>query len=88
MDQLIAFRAVQGLGGGAIQAFAILGGILPPRERGRYIGQFTLAFVGAALLGPLLGGFIIDQFSWPWIFCANVPLGLVAGVVAYRALTV
>jgi len=65
MGQLIAFRAVQGLGGGAIQAlaFAILGDILPPRERGRYIGYFTLAFVGAALLGPLLGGFMIDNFS-------------------------
>ncbi len=88
MGQLIAFRAVQGLGGGAIQAlaFAILGDILPPRERGRYIGYFTLAFVGAALLGPLLGGFIIDNFSWPWIFFINVPLGLIAGGVAHVAL--
>ena len=88
MNQLIAFRAVQGFGGGAIQAlaFAILGDILPPRERGRYIGYFTLAFVGAALLGPLIGGFIIDHFSWPWIFFINVPLGLVAGVAAWRAL--
>ncbi|MEZ5297528.1 MAG: MFS transporter [Ilumatobacteraceae bacterium] len=65
---------------------AILGDILPPRERGRYIGYFTLAFVGAALLGPLIGGFIIDHFSWPWIFFINVPLGLVAGVAAWRAL--
>jgi EmrB/QacA subfamily drug resistance transporter len=88
MNQLIAFRAVQGLGGGAIQAlaFAILGDILPPRERGRYIGYFTLAFVGAALLGPLIGGFIIDHYSWPWIFFINVPLGLVAGAVAHVAL--
>lgn len=88
MGQLIAFRAVQGLGGGAIQAlaFAILGDVLPPRERGRYIGWFTLAFVGAALVGPLLGGFIIDHFSWPWIFFINVPLGLIAGVVAHFAL--
>ena len=77
MGQLIAARAVQGLGGGAIQAlaFAILGDILPPRERGRYIGYFTLAFVGAALLGPLIGGFIIDHWSWPWIFFINIPLG-------------
>ena len=88
MGQLILFRAIQGLGGGAIQAlaFAILGDILPPRERGKYIGYFTLAFVGAALVGPLLGGFIIDNFSWPWIFFINVPLGLLAGVVAHFAL--
>ena len=76
MGQLIAARVVQGFGGGAIQAlaFAILGDILPPRERGRYIGYFTLAFVGAALLGPLIGGFIIDHWSWPWIFFINIPL--------------
>lgn len=88
MGQLIVFRAFQGLGGGAIQAlaFAILGDVLPPRERGKYIGYFTLAFVGAALVGPLLGGFIIDHFSWPWIFFINVPLGLVAGIVAHFGL--
>ena len=88
MNQLIAFRAVQGLGGGAIQAlsFAILGDILPPRERGRYIGYFTLAFVGAALLGPLIGGFIIDHFTWPWIFYINVPLAGAASIVSYKAL--
>ena len=88
MTQLIAFRAVQGLGGGAIQAlaFAMLGDILPPRERGRYIGIFTLAFVGAALIGPLIGGFIIDHFSWPWIFFINVPLGLIAMTVTHLSL--
>ena len=88
MTQLIVFRAVQGLGGGAIQAlaFAMLGDILPPRERGRYIGIFTLAFVGAALIGPLIGGFIIDHFSWPWIFYINVPLGLIAMLVTHLSL--
>ena len=86
---LVAARFVQGLGGGAIQAlaFAILGDILPPRERGRYIGYFTLAFVGAALLGPLIGGVIIDHWSWPWIFFINIPLAGLASVVSYRALS-
>ncbi|MFZ9015701.1 MAG: MDR family MFS transporter [Ilumatobacteraceae bacterium] len=88
MGQLIAFRAVQGLGGGAIQAlaFAMLGDILPPRERGRYIGVFTLAFVGAALIGPVVGGVIIDHFSWPWIFFINVPLGLAVMAVTHVSL--
>ncbi len=76
MVQLIAARAVQGIGGGAIQAlaFAIVGDVLPPRARGKYVGYFTLAFAGAALLGPLVGGLIIDRFTWPWIFFINVPL--------------
>lgn len=88
MGQLIAARALQGLGGGAIQAlsFAIIGDILPPRERGRYIGYFTLAFVGAALLGPLIGGLIIDHWTWPWIFFINIPLALIASLVSHRAL--
>lgn len=88
MGQLIAFRALQGLGGGAIQAlaFAILGDILPPRERGRYIGYFTIAFAGAAILGPLVGGFIIEHFTWPWIFYINVPFCLAVGAVCHRAL--
>ncbi|MET0460956.1 MAG: MDR family MFS transporter [Ilumatobacteraceae bacterium] len=88
MTQLIGARAVQGLGGGGIQAlaFAILGDILPARERGRYVGYFTLAFVGAALLGPLLGGFIIENFSWPWIFYINVPFALVVSLICHFAL--
>ncbi len=88
MNQLIAARAVQGFGGGAIQAlaFAVLGDILPPRERGRYIGYFTLAFVGAALGGPLLGGYIIDHWTWPWIFSINIPFGVLAAVASYSAL--
>jgi EmrB/QacA subfamily drug resistance transporter len=76
IEQLIAARAVQGIGGGAIQAlaFAIVGDVLPPRVRGKYVGYFTLAFAGSALVGPLVGGFIIDRWSWPWIFYINVPL--------------
>ena len=88
MGWLIAFRALQGFGGGGIQAlaFAILGDILPPRQRGKYIGYFTLSFVGAALLGPLIGGFIIDHFSWQWIFWLNVPLGIIVTIMCHFAL--
>ena len=88
MNQLIAFRAVQGFGGGGIQAlaFAVIADIIPPRERGRYIGYFTLSFVGAALLGPVVGGFIIDHWSWPWIFYVNIPLGIVVMATCHVAL--
>lgn len=88
MGQLIAARAFQGLGGGGIQAlsFAVIGDIIPPRDRGRYIGYFTLAFVGSALLGPLVGGFIIDNYSWKWIFWINVPFILIVGIVTHFAL--
>jgi EmrB/QacA subfamily drug resistance transporter len=88
MGQLIAARAFQGMGGGGIQAlaFAILGDILPPRERGRYMGYFTLAFVGSAILGPLVGGLIIDHASWPWIFYINVPFVILVGAVCHFAL--
>ncbi len=88
MGQLIAFRAVQGLGGGAIQAlsFAILGDILPPRERGRYIGYFTIAFALAALAGPLVGGTIVDHASWRWIFFINLPLVAAASIASHFAL--
>ncbi len=88
MGQLIGFRALQGLGGGAIQAlaFAILGDILPPRERGRYIGYFTIAFAGSAILGPLIGGFIIEHWTWPWIFYINVPFCILVSAVCQRAL--
>ena len=88
MGQLIAARAFQGLGGGGIQAlsFAVIGDIIPPRDRGRYIGYFTLAFVGSALLGPVVGGFIIDHYDWKWIFWINIPFIFVVGIVTHFAL--
>ena len=88
MGQLIAARAFQGLGGGGIQAlsFAVIGDIIPPRDRGRYMGYFTLAFVGSAILGPLVGGFIIDNYHWKWIFWINVPFILIVGTVTHFAL--
>ena len=60
--------------------------MLPPRVRGKYIGYFTLAFAGAALLGPVVGGLIIDRWSWPWIFFINVPLCAVLMFFLQRSL--
>jgi EmrB/QacA subfamily drug resistance transporter len=80
MPQLIAARGLQGLGGGGIQAltFAILGDLVSPRERGRYMGLYTGIYALAAVAGPLLGGWMISNFSWPWIFFINLPIGAVA----------
>src|SRR5580692_9812698 len=90
MLQLIAFRAIQGLGGGALftTAFAIIADLFPPRERGRFSGLFGAVFGFSSAVGPLLGGYFTDHGSvsiaghlvagWRWVFYLNVPLGLVA----------
>jgi EmrB/QacA subfamily drug resistance transporter len=80
MTELIAFRAVQGLGAGGllVGAMAIIGDLVPPRERGRYQGFMAAAMAAAMIGGPLAGGFITDNLSWRWAFYINIPLGAIA----------
>src|SRR5882724_1637207 len=92
MVQLIAFRALQGLGAGGliVTTFAVIGDVIPPRERGKYQGYFGGVFGVSTVIGPLLGGFFVDNLSWRWIFYVNLPIGLVALAViavAFRART-
>ena len=79
MDQLIAYRAVQGIGAGAIMAlaFTILGDLFPPSERGKYVGIMSGVFGLSSIIGPTLGGFITDHFGWHWVFYVNIPLGII-----------
>lgn len=83
MTELIAFRALQGLGGGGLMSlsFAIVGDIISPRERGKYQGYFSSLMLVGSVIGPFAGGFFTQELSWRWIFYINVPLGLGALVV-------
>lgn len=80
MFQLIAFRAVQGLGGGGliVLAQAIIADVVSPRDRGRYQGYFGAVFGASSVAGPLLGGFFTDHLTWRWVFFVNIPLGILA----------
>lgn len=80
MLELILFRGLQGIGGGGLMvgSIAIIGDIVPPRERGRYQGYIGSVFAVSSVAGPLLGGFFVDNLSWRWVFYINLPVGALA----------
>src|SRR5712691_8488845 len=83
MNQLIAFRTVQGLGAGALFpiVIAIIGDLYSPRERGRFQGLFGAVFALSFIVGPFIGGWITDHISWHWVFYVNVPFGIASLIV-------
>jgi EmrB/QacA subfamily drug resistance transporter len=83
MWELVVFRAIQGVGAGGLfpLTLAMVGMIVPPRDRGRYQGLIGSVFAGASIIGPLIGGFIVDNTSWRWIFYVNLPVGGLALLV-------
>jgi EmrB/QacA subfamily drug resistance transporter len=83
MTELIATRAIQGVGGGGLMVLvmAVIADLIPPRERGRYAGLFGAVFGISSVVGPLLGGYFTEHLSWRWIFYINVPLGIAAFLI-------
>jgi EmrB/QacA subfamily drug resistance transporter len=83
MGELIGFRALQGIGAGGLMvgAQAIIADIVPPRDRGRYMGLIGSVFAVASVAGPLLGGFLVDNLSWRWVFYVNMPVGALAVLI-------
>jgi EmrB/QacA subfamily drug resistance transporter len=88
MAELIGFRALQGVGAGGLMvgAQAIIADIVPPRERGRYMGLIGSVFAVASVAGPLLGGFLVDNLSWRWVFYVNLPVGALAVLIVITRL--
>jgi EmrB/QacA subfamily drug resistance transporter len=80
MTQLVLFRAVQGIGAGGLfpLSLAVIGNIVPPRDRGRWQGLIGAVFAAASIAGPAIGGFIVDNTTWRWVFLVNLPIGGIA----------
>ncbi|MGO4383742.1 MDR family MFS transporter [Specibacter sp. RAF43] len=85
----VIFRAIQGLGGGGLMILsqAIIADIVPASERGKYMGPLGAIFGLAAVAGPLLGGYFVDHLTWEWCFYINIPIGIIAFIVAFFTLT-
>src|ERR1700760_349602 len=83
--ELVAFRFIQGVGGGALLSTsqAILFETFPPKERGLASGIFSLGIIIGPSIGPVMGGYIVDNLSWQWIFYVNIPIGLMAAFLSY-----
>lgn len=83
MTQLIAARALQGLGGGGlfVLALSVVGDVIAPQDRGKVQAVFAAVFSLSSVIGPLMGGWFVDAFSWHWIFLINIPLGAVAALM-------
>ena len=83
MTQLVVFRAVQGIGAGGLfpLSLAVIGNIVPPRDRGRWQGLIGAVFAAASIIGPAVGGFIVDNTTWRWVFLVNLPVGGLALLV-------
>ena len=88
MGMLILFRGIQGIGAGSLfpVALAVIGDLFSPQERGKYQGLFGAVFGIAFVAGPLIGGFLTENYGWHWIFYVNIPIGIVALVVIQRLL--
>jgi MFS family permease len=80
MTQLVVCRAIQGIGGGGVfpLSLAVIGNIVPPRDRGRWQGLIGAVFAASSIIGPAVGGFIVDNTTWRWVFLVNLPVGGVA----------